>query len=193
MPQVLGLLERRLVLKQGRAADRHHLLVQQELRAQVRIAAPAVADADVDLVAVEIDQPDRGGDPGVDVGLGLAKTLDPGHQPLGGEGGGGRDRDQAAGLQVPDPGDPGGQVVEAVAQVRQGRLAGLGQPDRPLAALEQGHAQIVLQALDLMADGGGGHVQLLRRLGEAEMAGGGLEGAQGVERRQSARHGGLQD
>jgi len=38
-----------------------------------------------------------------------------------------------------------------------------------------------LQRLDLMADRGLGDAQFFRRAGEAQMAGGGFEGAQGVE------------
>ncbi len=45
-----------------------------------------------------------------------------------------------------------------------------------------------LQRLDLMADRGRGDRQLVGRIDEAEMRGGGLEGAEGVERRQAARH-----
>jgi hypothetical protein len=45
-----------------------------------------------------------------------------------------------------------------------------------------------LQRLDLMADRGGGDRELIGRIDEAEMAGGRLEGAKGVQRRQAARH-----
>src|SRR3546814_4695745 len=47
---------------------------------------------------------------------------------------------------------------------------------------------MLLQRLHLMADGGLGDVQLLGRLGEAEMAGAGLEGAQGIQGRKLVLH-----
>jgi hypothetical protein len=43
----------------------------------------------------------------------------------------------------------------------------------------------------LLADGTGSDVQLVGGLLEAEMAGGGLKGAQGIEWRQQIRHGRL--
>jgi hypothetical protein len=56
------------------------------------------------------------------------------------------------------------------------------------AAGEQRRAQRILQQLDLPADRAMGHVQLLRGPRHAAQAGRGLEGAQGIERRQVARH-----
>ncbi|MGY4351672.1 hypothetical protein ACVWXM_008165 [Bradyrhizobium sp. GM7.3] len=47
--------------------------------------------------------------------------------------------------------------------------------------LEQLHAEARLQRLHLLPHGGGRHVQLVRGQFEAEMPGGGLEGAQRVE------------
>ena len=57
-----------------------------------------------------------------------------------------------------------------------------------MVALEQGHAQGVFERLDLAADRRLRDEELLRRLREAQQAGGGLEAADQVERRQGARH-----
>jgi len=64
----------------------------------------------------------------------------------------------------------------------------------PGAALEQGHAQLFLQGLDLAADGRLTQVQLFPRLGEGEVAGGGdetLDGVQGWQAVQGQAHGGV--
>jgi hypothetical protein len=55
--------------------------------------------------------------------------------------------------------------------------------------LEQLHSEPLLQQADLLADGTGRDVQLVRGLLEAEMAGRRLEGAQGVQRWQQIGHG----
>ena len=57
-----------------------------------------------------------------------------------------------------------------------------------VAAAEQRPAEIRLERLDLMADRRRGHVELFGRLGEAQVARGGLEGAQRVERRKTSGH-----
>jgi len=48
---------------------------------------------------------------------------------------------------------------------------------------------VVLERLHLLADRRGRDMQFLGRLGEAEVARGGLEGTQCGERRKAARHG----
>jgi hypothetical protein len=57
--------------------------------------------------------------------------------------------------------------------------------------MKQLQAQQILEPADLVAEGGRSHVQLLRRLGEAQMPGGGLEGPERIQRRQGAAHDGL--
>lgn len=74
---------------------------------------------------------------------------------------------------------------EAFGQAGQARLRRVGQEELAVGAAEEGMAQMLLELAHLLADGGGGHVQLRRRLGEAQMAGGDDEGAQSGERRQT--------
>ena len=47
---------------------------------------------------------------------------------------------------------------------------------------------MILQRADLLADGGGRHRQLVRRLGEREVPRGGIVNAQGVEGQERALH-----
>jgi hypothetical protein len=64
-------------------------------------------------------------------------------------------------------------------------------PPLPAAALEQRRAQRLLQAADLMADRAVGDMALPRRHRQQAVAGGGLEGAQGIAGRQRGRRGSL--
>ena len=75
------------------------------------------------------------------------------------------------------------------AELWQGAAAGLGEDEPAREAAEQGHAKVGLQDADLLADRGRGHRELVRSLDEALVPGGGLERAQGPERRQAAGHG----
>ena len=50
-----------------------------------------------------------------------------------------------------------------------------------MATLKQRHAHAIFKGADLLADGRLGYVQFTGRLGEAAMAGGGLEGDQMVK------------
>src|SRR5690606_20732534 len=68
-------------------------------------------------------------------------------------------------------------------------LPRLGQQQRPVEPAEQGLADPFLERPDLVADRRRGDEQFLRGLGEAHVARRGLEGAQGVQRRQASGHG----
>ena len=80
---------------------------------------------------------------------------------------------------------PVGDALQALQQLGGGaveRAPFLGQRQRPMPALEQSDAQVLLQAPDLPADGRLGDEQLLGSLGEGEVAGGSLETLDEVER-----------
>ena len=87
----------------------------------------------------------------------------------------------------PSDAQPVGDLLQALQQLGGGALqhaALLGQHQRARPALEQGDAQVLLQRPDLPADRRLRDEQLLGRLGEAEVAGRGLEALDQVERRQ---------
>ena len=74
-------------------------------------------------------------------------------------------------------------ALEAGMQAGIDQPAGIGQFDRAGAAVKQRQAELLLQRADLVAERGGRHVQFVGGLGEAQMAGDRLEGAQRIERR----------
>src|SRR5262249_48353115 len=78
--------------------------------------------------------------------------------------------------------------VEALAQPRQARLRRLGQLHAAPLTAEQLDAEEILEALDLVAHRGLRDMQLRRRLLERQVAGGGFEDAQRVQRRKTVRH-----
>src|SRR5690606_5194016 len=108
------------------------------------------------------------------------------HQPLGGERGGGGQRqppaihcggEQRGGL---------GQPVERLAQGGQGGLRRVGQQQALGRALEQRRAHVVLEVLDLLGDRARGHRQLVGGAAEVQVPGRGLERPERVERRKAA-------
>src|SRR6185437_7461032 len=98
------------------------------------------------------------------------------HQPLGGEGGRGGQRQAPPVDRGGQQGGGFGQSVEGFAQGGKGGLGGVGQQQALGRALEERRADIVLQVLDLLADSAGRHRQLVGGAAEVQVARGGLEG-----------------
>jgi hypothetical protein len=80
------------------------------------------------------------------------------------------------------------EVLERASHVRQIGGAHLRQTQAARQPLEQRVAQMLLERAHLMAHGGRGQVQVARRLGEAHMAGAGLEGPEPVQRWHAIGH-----
>ena len=171
--------------KQSRAAHRDHGDAGDAVAAQAGIAAEAVADRHIHAIGREIRQTTRGGDVELDIGMPRAEAAEPRHQPGGGERRRRTDRQHAGIRQCPQPTRRLADLAECVADRREIVLACLGQHQRAVAAAEQLCAQPLLQSAHQLAHRARRHRQFGRRLLHAEMAGGGLEGAQGVEGRQT--------
>ena len=117
-----------------------------------------------------------------DAGMGCLERGEPRQQPLLGHR---LDRDDAH--------PPGGGTLllgdavdlgqDALHLLQIGPAAAV-EVDAAPPALEQLGAEMLLQGADAVADGGGGDAELLAGPHEALVAGGGLEEAQAVERRQ---------
>ena len=82
------------------------------------------------------------------------------------------------------------QGVEGLGEGGQVAAAGLGQAQAFGFANKQRAAEVLLQLLDLLANGGLGDVQFVGGAGEAAQARGGFKGAQGIQRGQSGHGGG---
>ena len=83
----------------------------------------------------------------------------------------------------------GSQGFEAFAQLRQAGARRLGELHAAPCAVEQLHAEVLLEALDLVADRRLRDVQLARRLLEREVARSSFEDTQRIQRRQAVGHG----
>jgi hypothetical protein len=79
-------------------------------------------------------------------------------------------------------------MKEARLQAGVERLACRREGDRPHAAVEELEAKMIFEATNLVAERSRRDVQLQRRLGQAEMPGGGLERAKRVKRGRSVMH-----
>src|SRR5262249_60173368 len=112
----------------------------------------------------------------VEAGVVDGVAADARQQPLGGEGGRGAETERRRAPGAAQLLHGRGEAAEALLQQGQRRRAGGGQRQRPVAAVEQGDAEMLLEVLDLVADRGRADMQLARRLAETGMAGGGPRG-----------------
>lgn len=188
--QIVGPAQGVRALEEARAAHgEHHLgAVGQPMHHEPRVDARPVANADVHILTLEVHQAVRGVDPHLDLGVQGLKAIQARHQPLGGESR--HNADDECRVRIVHPKELGGlgQPLESLPERNQARLPGLGDDHRARQAAEELHTEVVLEGAHLLADGRGGHVQFLGRLREAQVTRGGLEGPQGVQGRELARH-----
>ena len=84
--------------------------------------------------------------------------------------------------------DGSSKALQAFAHLRQHGATFARQLERPCQAVEQGKPQVLLEAANLVTDRGWRHRQLVAGILETQMTSGGLEGTQGVQRRQAVGH-----
>ena len=193
--------QRRPALQQARAAHRRHRDVQQLVDAETRVVAGAEADHDVGVlyrrtdhgvagngrVLARIDQAGAGVDAHVEIRVAADKPVQARRQPARRKRWRGAHRERALLLDAAHFRHRVAQAAESFAQLGQQHLPGARQFEPALQAPEQALAEIVLQALHLVADRRRRDVQFLGRHGEAQMARRSLERPQRVERRQAQR------
>src|SRR5207244_11838278 len=97
----------------------------------------------------------------------------------------GRAREQS-GRTRSEPARDVAQQTQHLARGLVERLTRLREAQVAVVPAKQGHAKLLLEGLDLAADGRLGDVELRRGLGEAQVARRRLETLQQVERRQGA-------
>ncbi len=187
--QVGGLL--RLAPHRGEeagTAHRDHGDRGDAVAAQPRIAAKSMADRQVDAVGDKIGQPAGRCDVQFDVRVARGKPAEPRHQPGCGERRWRAYRQHAGPRQRLHPARRLADLAEGVADRHEIGLSGFGQCERAVGATEQCRAKPLLQAAHQLADRARRNGQFGGGLLHAEVAGGCLEGAQGVQGRQ-AGHG----
>jgi hypothetical protein len=193
--QIVGNAQRPAPLQQARAAHRRVGDAEQLVDPGAGIAAVAEADGHQrGLVvgrrlllgaAAGVDGRHRRGDAQLDVRVALGESVQPRHQPAGGEQGRRADRQRSQAGEAAAALDSGRERLECLLHLGHHCLAGVGELQRPGQPAKQLDPQLVLQRLHHVADGRRGDVQLRRRLLEAQVAGGGLEGAKRVQRWQA--------
>jgi hypothetical protein len=175
--------------RRGPGACARHDADAQAHEPERRDAGPgslAVADRDIDVVAVEARK--LAGDVNAhrDAGRRAFVGREPRQEPPGGERRNGADHDRFAGCDAPRGFRRAGNRVERLCRAREQSRAGGRQRDALAAAVKERDAQVRLELPYMLAHGALGHLQLARRGRHAEPARDGLEYAQAVEGRQPA-------
>jgi len=171
--------------QQARAAHRGDRLAEQAnaVLGPGRSHRP-VADADVDAVAIEVDELVARRDANVDARMVGDEARQARDQPEAGESRRRRDDDGLRPLAVADRARRGVESTQCLEGGRIERRAVLGQGERAVQAAKERNAETVLEGEHLAADRRLGERDLGAGAGEAEMAGGALEGDQELEGRQ---------
>ena len=174
-------LQRRTVAQECRAADRDEDVVEQPVGGKARIFAGAEADADIDVVDVEVADIVGDVEAQLDVGPDCAKAVDAPHQPFGGEMRVGRHLEQRlAARQLLRPRHRAVEQVDGVGRGLEQHGARLGQPHGAAGAGKQRHAELVLDFLDLMADRRRRQAEFVGGAGEIQVPGRRLQRPQGT-------------
>ena len=112
----------------------------------------AEQDRHVDIAALAGQAALAGHQAHVQVRMGLVEARKARHQPVGSEGVVGGHLEHLVALARAQRGDAGIDRLEAGGHVAEQELAGVGEHDASMDALEQRGRQLLLQAFDLLAD-----------------------------------------
>ncbi|SCM79246.1 hypothetical protein KL86PLE_90306 [uncultured Pleomorphomonas sp.] len=161
----------------GRRGEQVEVHREQLALDQVGLGRLAQADGDVGLSHGEVELVVVEDELQLDVGVEVDELVDARGQPGGADADGGGDA-QRAGRALAAVGQPALHVLELQEHVMGGaveQFALLGEDQAAGVAVEQRHAEILLEGADLAADGGLAHVQAVAGVGEAPGVGGGVE------------------
>lgn len=170
--------------QEGGAGQRRGVVVEQRLDVEIRVEIVAIADAQIEIAALEGDRILLGADLDAESRALDREPRDAPRQPAVDQ------RERRADDQ------PGAPVAGAHARAQLGEAlqafrglglhgaAGVGQRHAVVAALEQAPTVIGFEIAHVLADGGGRDAKFARRANKSAGAGGGLEGAERIERRQ---------
>ncbi len=138
------------------------------------IATP-IADGDVDAGGIEIGRLKARIEAHLDVRVALPEIAEPRDQPAHGEGRQQADGERLGAGAVTKIGDHAGKPVESVLHLGKERLSRGGQRNPTRAAVQEPHAEIAFERLDLVAHRGFGDRKLLCRAAKARKPRHGLE------------------
>jgi hypothetical protein len=195
--EIGGLPDGRVALHQLRVGDRGHRHAEEAIGAVARIVPAAQVDLHAGSILAQIqaaherrrierariDHLARGKDAQLDLRLALREIGEARHQPARGEHRRRGDVQLGFGGAFAHQFHRGGEGTETFAQARQAGARRLGEVHPATGAPEQLHAEVFLEALDLVADRGLRDGKLVRRLLERQVARRGLEYAQCIQRR----------
>ena len=150
--EVARLAQRLLSAQQRRAANRENGVGEQPGDVAAGTVAGAEADSDIHFLALEIDRREPDLDPHVGVGNEAEKAVEAGHQPFGGDRGGGRQAQLALVLELANPPQRTPEPVHQLGDRPVQDLALLAQADLAAGAQEQAKAELQLELADLVAD-----------------------------------------
>ena len=167
--EVLRPPERMAATQQRRAAHREQFFRHQLGDFEAGPASLAVANRHIDFMAAEVDTFVGGQNTHVDLGMKRAEMLEARHQPLGGKGIEGGDRERARIGALHQPCRRARQSVERLTGRRKILGALLGQADGAVEAAEERQAEPLLKRFDLVADRRLGHVQFVRSMSKIKV------------------------
>ena len=135
----------------------------------------AEPDCEVETFARDIHAVVVGQQTEIDIGMGIAKGLQPGQQPTGREGRNGSDRDHFAKVTMLEHVQRGADAAEGLGHHGYQSLPFIGQGKPARQSAEQLDPQNLLKALDLVAHGRLRDTQLQAGAGKAQVPGGCFE------------------
>src|SRR5262249_38931759 len=138
----------------------------------------------IDPLAIEVDDVVVGGNEDVDLRMPLPKTRETRNEPKGRERLIRRDGERASALVSANAAHRLSELVQNDARRGVQRMPRARQPQLAVAALEQRRSELLLERRDLSRKRRLREEELLRRAGERQVARGGVETFQEIERRQ---------
>lgn len=175
------------VLRQRRCRHRNDGFRHQPFHLQAGIVARAKANGQVHVFQLKVHQALGGQQAQLDARMALLERFQAGNQPTRGKSRGRGHHERVAGALLAHFRNRALDLVEGIGH--QGpKFAGRIAQGQPAPAPEQGHAQIVFQGLDVLADRPRRDVQLFRGAHEGLVACGRFERAQRIQGREASWH-----
>ena len=175
--------------RNGRNAERRERRGKQFLGFRIMPGAVAETDGVIQTFGRDIDAVVVGRQPDLDERITLPEFGKAWQQPTHRKCADRTERQHITQMPFLETLDHIGHAIERILECRQKCQPILGNHQSTRKTPEQFNAEALLQKLYLVADGRLRDAEFYRRASEAEMPGGGLEGAQGVKRKVRADHG----